>query len=461
MYSIGVDVDRQPIGEYATISYVCNTTEVADEMECLKRDLGAEEQRLLYQKTGTPIHSAYAMPQLRVMYETETELCDRIHQWQPISNLCIARWTGQNVCGMPFSYCEASWTGLLNFRTCTYEPTALALLPSDACRRALPRSVCDVDESLASGLSPSYQAKWPQLSQACFFLGVGDGAVANIGSKCSVPGRIACTIGTSAAARVCVPLPILPAEQDFSFRVPNGLFCYRIDRYHVLLGGALTDGGSAVEWIRNLLHLNDPRDFDECVERIGEALEKAEEDAYANSKNKKPSLTTVPFLGGERSVGYRSGATGVMFGLTRETTATDLVQSCLEGITLRLGAIIERIQAVIPEENADAFKPQIIVSGKGLEVNRVWRQMIANCTGLDTILDKSTFGGTLRGVAVLVLSRITAEAPSCSFPVEPIGGEGTLLYSPQARSSAYWKHMSEQQESLITAVSPLFGQRKS
>jgi len=428
------------------------------------RELGQGEQRVLYQRTGTPIHGAYAMPQLRVMYERQRELCEKIHHWQPISNLCIARWTGQKAQGMPLSYCEASWTGLLNFRTCEYEPAALALLPSEACRRALPRTVCDVDESISSGLSSEYQSKWPQLADACFFLGVGDGAVANIGSKCVTPDRIACTIGTSAAARVCVPLPILPAEQEpeFSLQVPNGLFCYRIDRHHVLLGGALTDGGSAVEWIRQLLNLNDSKDFSECIERVGEALKRAEEEAYQNTIEKsKPTLSTVPFLSGERSTGYRSGATGVLFGLTRDTTSTDLVQSCLEGITLRLGAIIDRIQQFVDphgDEHSQDFRPQIIVSGKGLEVNRVWRQMIANCTGLETILDKSTFGGTCRGVAVLVLSKLNEAS---SFPAEPVGGHGTLKYPPQPRSENYWKKLSEQQESLISAVSPLYGAGKS
>lgn len=400
------------------------------------------------------------MPQLRVLYERQPILCRLIHQWQSISNLCIARWTGQNVCGMPISYCEASWTGLLNFRTCTYMPLALSLLPSDDCRKALPPSLRDFDESLRSGLSPTYQEKWPQLQNARFFLGAGDGAVANLGSKCSVAGRIACTIGTSAAARVCVPLPIVSEdEQDFTFRVPKGLFCYRIDKKHVLLGGALTDGGSAVEWIRNLLNLNDPHDFDKCIEQVGDALEKAQDKACSDANHPKSSkLSTVPFLGGERSVGYRSGATGLIYGLTRETTSTDLVQSCLEGITLRLGAIIERIQNAVLPDNDLELRPQIIVSGKGLEVNRVWRQMIANCTGLHTLLDKSTFGGTLRGVAILLLSRLRAEDCSqSSFPTESVGGEGSLLSHPQTNSEVYWREMSQQQENLISAVSPLFG----
>merc|ERR1712226_431245 len=110
------------------------------------------------------------------------------------------------------------------------------------------------------------------------------------------------------------------------------------------------------------------------------------------------------------------------------------------------------------------FRPKIIVSGKGLEVNHVWRQMISNCTGLETILDNGTFGGTCRGVAVLVALRITndeEDSTYCSLPAEPVGGEGALSYPPQPQSSAYWKKLSEQQDSLIEAVSPLYGSGKA
>jgi len=91
----------------------------------------------------------------------------------------------------------------------------------------------------------------PALKNATLLLGLGDGACANIGSKCSVAGRIACTVGTSAAVHVCLPLKY----PDASIHVEKGLFCYRIDRVHVLVGGALTDGGSVFEWIAKLLNL--------------------------------------------------------------------------------------------------------------------------------------------------------------------------------------------------------------
>lgn len=33
--------------------------------------------------------------------------------------------------------------------------------------------------------------------------------------------------------------------------MPFGLWCYRIDRHRLLLGGALTDGGSVIKWLED------------------------------------------------------------------------------------------------------------------------------------------------------------------------------------------------------------------
>ncbi|KAL7448183.1 hypothetical protein ACHAWC_000424 [Mediolabrus comicus] len=125
------------------------------------------------------------------------------------------------------------------------------------------------------GTNNIYWDRWPELRQCRFFLGIGDGAAANIGSKCGTRSpcnnekrRIAVTIGTSAAARLC-----LPHESDSNssnqsdILVPFGLFCYRVDRSNILLGGALTDGGSVIEWACSLLNLQSPESFERCLEK--------------------------------------------------------------------------------------------------------------------------------------------------------------------------------------------------
>ncbi|KAL3934757.1 MAG: hypothetical protein SGARI_003251 [Bacillariaceae sp.] len=247
------------------------------------------------------------------------------------------------------------------------------------------------------------------LREAKFFLGVGDGACANVGSKCTTAERIAVTIGTSAAARLCLYQPIseTPSERSaVSFRIPyhQGLFCYRIDKDHVLLGGALTDGGSVIQWARELLNYTDEEDFENVMKHletkaVAELKDRTEhhlsdfERSYSNSVP-----CTVPFLSGERSTGFRNGATGVMMGLTRRTTAAGFLQGCFEGVSFRLNAVLELIAA----NNTQDEKQFIIASGKAMEVNHYWRQMIADTSGLRVVFDCETEKGSSRGAARLV-----------------------------------------------------------
>ena len=138
---------------------------------------------------------------------------------------------------------------------------------------------------------------------------------------------------------------------------PPGLFCYRIHSDLLLLGGALSDGGSVIEWIRHLLNLQSEESFIACLEQV-KALynRKSFNPSYIGNIHSlkgttehennimirttttpviPTSLICVPFLGGERSTGFRNGATGSFLGLTRHTTQHDLVLSCMEGVILR------------------------------------------------------------------------------------------------------------------------------
>ena len=179
MNFIGIDSKGDLINEESTLSYACNSIEVSKDCTRLKHELGdcdsngddngnnnnnddnngsgkhkRQTGRLydLYQRTGTPLHNAYALPQLRVYYNqhpsnntneqnpTSSPATPVIaDHWTTISSYCITRWTGQwdNLKTMPISYSEASWTGLFNFRTCQWDDLCLELLPVD-CIESLP-----------------------------------------------------------------------------------------------------------------------------------------------------------------------------------------------------------------------------------------------------------------------------------------------------------------------------------
>lgn len=61
------------------------------------------------------------------------------------------------------------------------------------------------------------------------------------------------TVGTSAALRV-----VLNSSAMRDAKVPQGLWCYRIGADHLLLGGALNDGGSVFQFLRKTLRIDAP-----------------------------------------------------------------------------------------------------------------------------------------------------------------------------------------------------------
>jgi len=460
------------------ISYACNDPEVQAECQRLRQELGPDALDKLYQATGAPLHSAYALPQLRVLYNNNGQNINnknnKPYRWQSIAGYCLSRWTHRK--HLPMSYSEASWTGLLNVRDCVFEESAIRLLPP-SCRAALPEladfteyvhgipqfitdSENDIDTDnenakTVTAINP-YWTKFPELRETKFFLGIGDGACANVGSKCTTSSRIAVTVGTSAAVRMCLKhqafsstpssLASSPSpSDDLPFRIPEcrGLFCYRIDRNHVLVGGALTDGGSIVEWASRFLNLNkDESAFQRCLDDTQKLVEaeyecECEKEQNANTnRHTHRNLIMAPFLSGERSIGFRDGAAGALFGFTHETTSAHFFKSCLEGVSLRLKAVIDLLLVVVDrkislvedrdnnleDETADktdngisrnnnnaSSLPVMVASGKAMEVNHLWRQMIADCSGLRVVLDKDTAEGTSRGVARLLAKSILAE----------------------------------------------------
>ena len=447
---------------------------------CINSNLGPEKLSAMYQRTGTPLHVSYALPQLLAFYKNDNnaERAKQIHKWQTISSICLHRWCGRpQSIKMPINYSDASWTGMLNFRTCTWDDETINIL-FKSCRGSVQQHndqsedeeyhnilppLVDFDESLPflikgipqyndDGSSNSYWGRWPELQSPSLrmFFGIGDGAAANIGSKCGSRSsetdgtqRIACTIGTSAAARVCLPLSSTAPDDD-SITVPPGLFCYRVNKDAILLGGALTGGGSVVEWARNLFNLQSTESFETCLAEVTTMYERRSSGTSSLSE----SLAMIPFLTGERSTGYRSGARGCISGLTRETTSVDIVYSCLESVILRLSCILRLIESVCSSHQDKV----LVASGSALERNTLWRQMLADCSSMSVVVDDEANEGTSRGIAMLMACSIRQEYSNnmnCSIEERLIIKSKT---SANVQTKEYWEEASSTQESLINAV---------
>lgn len=373
---LGTDARYAPL----TPVYTYADTRSADHA----KQLGAElDENTIRQRTGVMLHSAYVPAQVRWLCATQPDVCQQIAHWLDFATYLYAQWFGQAAC----SYSLASWSGLLNRASCTWDADLLAQLPLHASQ--LP-ALQDYD-AMQQGLRASYAERWPALADVPFCLAVGDGAAANVGSGAVEPGRIALTLGTTAALRT-VSTADVPS-------VPPGLWSYRIDRPHHLIGGATSEGGNMFAWATQTLALPEG-DLDAML--LAQAPD-------------EHGLTFLPLLAGERSPGWHTHARGTLHGLRMSTTPLDMLQAGMEGVALRIALIAE--QLIIPSA------VQVLAGGGAIAASRAWRQFVASALGvpLHIIADDEM---TARGVAILALHALgdcalTDYPPNIGEIIEP------------------------------------------
>jgi gluconokinase len=215
---------------------------------------------------------------------------------------------------------------------------------------------------------------WPAL---------GDGACSNVGAGCVRRGQAAVMVGTSAAARVVYEAPSA---------IPRpGLFLYRLDERRFCDGGALSDGGNLHAWLVRTLREHGVDDL-------------AEREPAAHG------LVFLPFLGGERSLGWNARRRGLIHGLSFATTGVDIAQAALEGVAYRLVAVLDAIGGL----------DSVVATGGGLLANPGWLQVLADAMGRPLLVSGAP-EGSARGAAMMALERLGLEVPEAPIArvVEP------------------------------------------
>jgi len=378
-------------GDALTPVHTYADTRSAADAENLRAQIvleGADALEQIHQRTGCPHHTAYHPSRLQWLARTLPEIPVR---WGDFGTYLYSAWFGRSV---PCSYSVAAWSGLLDRAALTWDAEWLRRLNLSA--EQFPALV---DYSTAQvGLAAEYAARWPQLRETPFYLAVGDGAAANIGSGAVDSSTLALTVGTTAALRRVVQREPSLAPPP----VPIGLWAYRVDAAYHLIGGATTEGGNIYQWASQIL----ARDAD------SEALD----GHILNTLPGAHGLTVLPLLAGERSPGYRADATGTITGLRMSTTATDILVAALEGVALRISLIKQLLV------EGDAAPAQVIAGGGALNASRGWAQLFADA--LDCPLHIAAEPEiTARGVAILAQAArqgvLQAQPPRVSAIIQP------------------------------------------
>lgn len=359
---IGIDEKNQAV----TPVYTWAETRPTKYVQTLREKLNEAE---IHNRTGARFHSSYWTAKLLWIQKEQKEVFKKTTEWLSFSDFVALKLFGVSATNVSM----ASGTGIFDLRQHIWDEELLKFLKIN--RQNLPKIVEKDAETFQ--LNPKYKKRWTQLKDAKWFLAIGDGAANNIGAGCVEKSKAALMIGTSGAMRVAY-------KGEIPAKIPNGLWCYRIDRQRVIIGGALSDGGGLYRWLKDNLKL---RGTDDDIEN---EVAKRIPDAHG--------LTFLPFLAGERSTGYHESAHGAVLGLKSASDSIDIVQSALESVAYRFAEIYDQLNEVCAIET-------IIASGGALRESPVWTQIIADVLAQNMSLP-DTREASSRGAVLLALEAI-------------------------------------------------------
>lgn len=333
----------------------------------------------VHNRTGARFHSSYWAAKLLWLKTDKPEIFGRVAKWLSFADFLALRFFGEAVT----SVSQASGTGIFDLRKCDWDEELIIFLGIK--HKQLPRIADDKETfQLLPAATPDggeYKrseeyARWRNIESAKWFLAIGDGAANNIGANCVTRQKAALMIGTSGAMRVVYTGD--PPEQ-----IPPGLWCYRLDRKRVIIGGALSDGGGLYGWLKNTLKLN-------CTDD-------EIEDIIAQCTPDSHGLTFLPFLAGERSTNWNATAKGAILGLHSATSAVEITQAALESVAYRFAAIFEQLNQICKIET-------VIASGGALRESPIWTQIICDTLGQKLTLPDEHEASS-RGAALFALEQ--------------------------------------------------------
>jgi gluconokinase len=362
------------------------------------------DEATTHARTGCRFHPSYWPAKLRRLRNEEPQVFRRTKSWLSFADYLTLRFFGKTATSVSL----ASGTGLLDQRTCNWDRELLEA--AGITLDSLP--VIAYPHQSFRNLTPEYDLRWPQLSDARLFPAIGDGAANSIGSGCQTTERATLMIGTSGAMRVCF-------VGDPPGRLPPELWCYRADRDRIVIGGALSDGGGLYRRLKELLL---PAEDPAVIES---ELNVAPPDAHG--------LTVLPFWAGERSTNWNPDAYGAILGQTLKTNGIEVLRAAMEAIAYRFALIARALEPFAP-------RASLIASGHALRSSPTWVQILADVLGCRLMLSELS-EASMRGAALLAL-----EAAGKIETIEEFSMPVETVFEPNIAHQAAYHQGLERQE---------------
>jgi gluconokinase len=401
---MGVDEGGRPV----TPVYLWMDARSRDDAVALQR---AFDQQAVHDRTGCLLHWSYWPAKLRWLRRVRPDAWRAARRWVSFAEYAHQRLTGQTT----VSVSMASGTGLLDQHRCDWDREMLGAVGVDPDQLGRLGSLRGEPSMLVS----SYAQRWPELARQPWLPPVGDGAASNLGAGCATRDRFAVMIGTSAAERVVW-------RPTGTFSIPRQVWCYRVDDERVVMGGAMNDGGSLIEWLEDTLQLG-------ALSAAEVAAGRLEPDAHG--------LTLLPLWGGERSPGWAPDARGAIVGLRLHHRPADILRAALEAIAYRFGEIDAGLREVVPESN------EVVATGGALLHAPVWLQIMADVLARPVTASAEPQASS-RGAALLAFEALG----QLVHPIEAVVPQAQAIYQPLAGHTERYRRAAERQRRLYATL---------
>ena len=359
---LGINKYGNPI----TPIYTYADTRSNSQVYKIKQDLN---QKTLHQETGAAQHTSYIPSKIMWIKENNNNYKD-IDKFVDFSTFVYSKWFENK--NFKASYSISSWSGLLDRNKLQWHSDLIQYLGISEDKLPVLRPYEDYEK----GLNKKYSKRWSKLTNTPFFLSIGDGMAASVGSGCSNRKKIAVTVGSTAAIRILVDSKV---EE-----VPKGLWCYRLLDNYTLLGGSFSEGGNLINWAYNNLKL--PK-----LENLSNELFKLKPGTHG--------ISVLPFLLGERALGWSNNSKGIISGLKYSNTSIEILQSFLESISYRLFLVYQMLESFIDDDS------EVIASGGAIKNLPWWIQTTSDVLGKEINISKDN-QDTGKGVAILILKAL-------------------------------------------------------
>jgi gluconokinase len=221
-------------------------------------------------------------------------------------------------------------------------------------------------------------------------------------------------VGTSGAMRAVWPTR--------KVTIPPKLWCYRVDARRVVVGGALSNGGNLLDWLRATLRLPDDREAQEAI--------------LVQHKPDSAGLTVLPFLAGERSTGWHAEARATISGMSLDTGTNEIFRAGHEAIAYRFAMLYQLLRAELRGPK------QVIASGGALLHSPAWLQIMADVLAT-TVTASAAPEASSRGAALLAL-----EAIGAIHDVASVYAPNGRAYQPDKARSRQYRRGAWRQEAL-------------